>query len=83
MNVSNILSFVAVPCYKRVKHVDSHQEEFEKIVNEEDGDGGWVDTHHFAGRWHCSVPVAPRTWELAGPLQEPQTSGAFRISIMY
>lgn len=37
-----------VPCYKRVKQVDVHQEEFEKVVDEEDGDGGWVDTHHYA-----------------------------------
>ncbi|KAK2151720.1 hypothetical protein LSH36_353g01064 [Paralvinella palmiformis] len=37
-----------VPCYKRVKQVDSHQEEHEKVIEEEDGEGGWVDTHHFA-----------------------------------
>ncbi|XP_074657707.1 ubiquitin-like-conjugating enzyme ATG3 [Tubulanus polymorphus] len=37
-----------VPCYKRVKQVDSHQEEFEKVIDEDDGEGGWVDTHHFA-----------------------------------
>jgi len=39
-----------VPCYKRVKQVDSHQENFEKVIEMEgDEDGGWVDTHHFAG----------------------------------
>lgn len=37
-----------VPCYKRVKQMDSHQEEQEKVIEEEDQDGGWVDTHHFA-----------------------------------
>ncbi|XP_064638716.1 ubiquitin-like-conjugating enzyme ATG3 [Lineus longissimus] len=37
-----------VPCYKRVKQLDGHQEEFEKVVDEDDEDGGWVDTHHFA-----------------------------------
>ena len=26
-----------------------YQEENEAIIDEEDGDGGWVDTHHFAG----------------------------------
>jgi len=42
--------FGAVPCYKRVKQVDSHQENFEKLIEVEgDEDGGWVDTHHFAG----------------------------------
>ena len=38
-----------VPCYKRVKQVDSHQEDMEKVIDEEDGDGGWVDTHHNVG----------------------------------
>lgn len=37
-----------VPCYKRVKQMDTHQEEQEKVIEEEDADGGWVDTHHFA-----------------------------------
>ncbi|KAK3780536.1 hypothetical protein RRG08_032011 [Elysia crispata] len=36
-----------VPCYKRVKQMDTHQEDQEKIIEEEDEDGGWVDTHHF------------------------------------
>lgn len=35
-----------VPCYKRVKQVDNHQEDMEKVIGEDDGDGGWVDTHH-------------------------------------
>lgn len=38
-----------VPCYKRVKQVDNHQEELEKVVEEGDNDGGWVDTHHYVG----------------------------------
>jgi len=43
--------FIVVPCYKRVKQMDSHQENFEKVIEtEDDEDGGWVDTHHFAGR---------------------------------
>ena len=41
---------LSVPCYKRVKQVDSHQENFEKVIEVDgDEDGGWVDTHHFAG----------------------------------
>lgn len=42
---------VSVPCYKRVKQMDSYQENMEKVI-EIDGDGeggGWVDTHHYAG----------------------------------
>ena len=36
-----------VPCYKRCKQME-HKDNLEKIVDEENGDGGWVDTHHFA-----------------------------------
>ena len=39
----------SVPCYKRVKQVDNHQVEQEKVIEETDEDGGWVDTHHFSG----------------------------------
>ena len=38
---------VTVPCYKRVKQMDTHQEDQEKVIEEDDQDGGWVDTHHF------------------------------------
>ena len=27
--------------------MDTHQEDQEKVIEEEDEDGGWVDTHHF------------------------------------
>lgn len=37
-----------VPCYKRVTQIDTHQEEQERVIEEEDGEGGWVDTHHYA-----------------------------------
>ena len=31
--------------------MDSHQENFEKVIEVDgDEDGGWVDTHHFAGK---------------------------------
>jgi ubiquitin-like-conjugating enzyme ATG3 len=36
-----------VPCYKRCKHME-HKDNLEEIVDEKDGDGGWVDTHHYA-----------------------------------
>lgn len=36
-----------VPCSKRCKHME-HKDNLEKIVDEENGDGGWVDTHHYA-----------------------------------
>ncbi|KAH7961560.1 hypothetical protein HPB52_010426 [Rhipicephalus sanguineus] len=38
-----------VPCYKRCKHME-YSMEHEKVLEEEgDEDGGWVDTHHYAG----------------------------------
>ena len=49
--VSHVTVFVTVPCYKRVKQIYTHKDEQEKIIEEEDGDGGWVDTHHYAGEW--------------------------------
>jgi ubiquitin-like-conjugating enzyme ATG3 len=36
-----------VPCYKRCKQME-HTDNLEKIVDEDNGDGGWVDTHHYA-----------------------------------
>ncbi|KAJ8030835.1 Ubiquitin-like-conjugating enzyme ATG3 [Holothuria leucospilota] len=34
-----------VPCYKRCKQME-YVEDNEAIVDADDGDGGWVDTHH-------------------------------------
>lgn len=28
--------------------MDTHQEDQEKVIEEEDEDGGWVDTHHYS-----------------------------------
>ena len=30
--------------------MDSHEEKNEKVIEEEDGDGGWVDTHHYSSK---------------------------------
>jgi ubiquitin-like-conjugating enzyme ATG3 len=36
-----------VPCSKRCRHLmDSIKDNQEEIIEEETGDGGWVDTHH-------------------------------------
>jgi ubiquitin-like-conjugating enzyme ATG3 len=37
-----------VPCSKRCKHIMDIKENMEKVIEEESGDGGWVDTHYFA-----------------------------------
>lgn len=36
-----------VPCYKRCKEIE-YTEEHEKVIDGDDAEGGWVDTHHFA-----------------------------------
>ena len=28
--------------------MDSHREDQEKVIEEDDAEGGWVDTHHYA-----------------------------------
>jgi len=35
-----------VPCYKRCKQMEYDADQ-EKVIEPEDDDGGWVDTHHF------------------------------------
>ncbi|KAM6945562.1 ubiquitin-like-conjugating enzyme ATG3 [Aplochiton taeniatus] len=37
-----------VPCYKRCRQME-YCDELEAIIEEDDGDGGWVDTYHNAG----------------------------------
>ncbi|KAK7091001.1 ubiquitin-like-conjugating enzyme ATG3 [Littorina saxatilis] len=59
-----------VPCYKRVKQMDTHQEEQEKVIEEDDQDGGWVDTHHFASSEAVSTlqeGVSEMTLDAKGP----------------
>ena len=36
-----------VPCYKRCRQME-YRGELEKVLDSEDPEGGWVDTHHFA-----------------------------------
>ncbi|XP_033103971.1 ubiquitin-like-conjugating enzyme ATG3 isoform X2 [Anneissia japonica] len=56
-----------VPCHKRCKQME-YQEDYEAIIEVDDGDGGWVDTHHNAG---VSMPVSdlePQQKEIASSL---------------
>lgn len=36
-----------VPCYKRCKEIE-YLDNNEKVIETEDPDGGWVDTHHYS-----------------------------------
>lgn len=36
-----------VPCYRRCKQMEYSGDQ-EKVIESDDGDGGWVDTHHYA-----------------------------------
>lgn len=60
-----------VPCYKRVKQVDNHQEDQEKVI-EVDDDGGWVDTHHFADQTLTSVQDQVADMELDSKASKTQ-----------
>lgn len=44
--------------------MDSHKEEQEKVIEADDEDGGWVDTHHFPGK--CSVVDNSLAFHLGG-----------------
>nr|CAG4650363.1 EOG090X0AKX [Sida crystallina] len=41
-----------VPCYKRCKQMEYNEQE--QIVNADDGEGGWVDTHPTSESGECS-----------------------------
>ncbi|XP_013415356.1 ubiquitin-like-conjugating enzyme ATG3 [Lingula anatina] len=67
-----------VPCYRRVKQMDTHQEEHELVIETQDGDGGWVDTHHFADTSVGQVQdaVAEMTLDSKGGASATASSGA-------
>ncbi|XP_013778232.1 ubiquitin-like-conjugating enzyme ATG3 [Limulus polyphemus] len=43
-----------VPCYKRCKQME-YSEEQEKLIETDDDEGGWVDTHHYTEGTPISV----------------------------
>uniref|UniRef100_A0AAY5K2X9 Ubiquitin-like-conjugating enzyme ATG3 n=1 Tax=Esox lucius TaxID=8010 RepID=A0AAY5K2X9_ESOLU len=58
-----------VPCYKRCKQME-YCDELEAIIEEDDGDGGWVDTYHHSV---CSL-FCPQEYEESGLLETDEAT---------
>ena len=70
---------VTVPCYKRVKQICNHQDEQEKVIEEDDGDGGWVDTHHFTGGCRALSSDHMSTSPSPGAVDEPRSDNPIAV----
>ena len=52
-----------VPCYQRLKQMQ-FTDENEVVIDEDDPEGGWVDTHHNIGKLLGGVTTLVSYWVL-------------------
>jgi len=55
-----------VPCYKRCRQME-YRGELEKVLDSEDPEGGWVDTHHFQETDPSTLAVTVKEMVLEEP----------------
>lgn len=62
-----------VPCYKRCRQME-YKADLEKVLDSEDPEGGWVDTHHFQESEGGSLEEAVKEMVLEEPAAEEEVS---------
>jgi len=61
-----------VPCYKRCRQME-YRGELEKVLDSEDPEGGWVDTHHFQETDPSALAVTVKEMVLEEPTTGEQS----------